>query len=80
MMGTWDTSEDKLVSDIACMFFDSQTVKSVPSDYARAVIAAVREVDAARRKAVVTVDDPLGADDASNGALHSDYLHATLKP
>jgi hypothetical protein len=46
---SWDISDDKLVSDIACMFFDAQTVKSVPSDYARSVIAAVREHDAAKR-------------------------------
>lgn len=50
-MSGWDTSEAKLVSDIACMFFDAQTVKSVPSDYARSVIAVVREHDETKRRA-----------------------------
>ena len=46
----WDLSEDKLVSDIACLFFDAQTVKSVPSDYARTAIAGdSRAMDEARR-------------------------------
>jgi RecJ-like exonuclease len=43
--GTWDTSEDKLVSDVGLMFFDAMSVKSVPSSYAKAVIKMVRDHD-----------------------------------
>jgi hypothetical protein len=42
----WDRTgsdpDDELLRDIGLLFFDAMTVKSVPSDYARAAIARAR--------------------------------------
>jgi RecJ-like exonuclease len=48
--GMWDTSEDKLVNDVALMFFDAMAVKSDSSSYAKTVIKMVRDHDKEKRK------------------------------
>jgi hypothetical protein len=38
--------DDALVREVGLLFFDCQTVKAVPSDYARCAIKLVRDFDA----------------------------------
>jgi hypothetical protein len=51
--------DDDLINDLSCMFFDAQTVKSVPSDYAKAAIARVRRDEDTLRALLAEAGDGL---------------------